>query len=143
MLEKYAVQLGGGRSQRFGLDDAVVIKGNHTAVAGGVSEAVRKAKEALGHLHKIEVRVANERELRDALKHDADVVLFEDLEVAELTRLVAVARELSSIVKVEYSGNITLENVRTFAEAGADMISIAALTNSARAMNVSFQMQPF
>jgi nicotinate-nucleotide pyrophosphorylase (carboxylating) len=100
---------------------------------------VRKAKEALGHLHKIEVRVANERELRDALKLEADVVLFEDLEVAELTRLVALARELSSIVKVEYSGNITLENVRTFAEAGADMISIAALTNSARAMNVGFK----
>lgn len=143
MLEKYAVQLGGGRNQRFGLDDAIVIKSNHIAVAGGVGEAVRKAKEALGHLHKIEVRVSSERELREALKSEADVLLFEDLEIAELGRLILVSRELSPGVKVEYSGDITLETVRSYAEAGADMISIAALTNSARAMNVSFQMQQF
>jgi nicotinate-nucleotide pyrophosphorylase (carboxylating) len=143
MLEKYAVQLGGGRSQRFGLDDAVVIKANHLVVAGGVGEAVRKAKEALGHLHKVEVRVSNERDLREALKHEADVLLFEDLEISELTRLIALSRELSGVVKNEYSGDVTLANVRSYAEAGVDMISVAALTNSARAMNVSFQMQQF
>ena len=143
MLEKYAVQMGGGRNQRFGLDDAVVIKANHIAVAGGVGEAVRRAKEAVGHLHKIEVRVSNERDLQDALKNGADVLLFEDLNVEELARLILLSREVSPAVKVEYSGNVTLENVRGYAEAGADMISIGAITNSARAMNVSFQMQQF
>jgi nicotinate-nucleotide pyrophosphorylase (carboxylating) len=69
--------------------------------------------------------------------------LFEDLEIAELARLIALSHEISVVVKSEYSGNVTLENVRSYAEAGADMISIAALTNSARAMNVSFQMQQF
>src|ERR1700704_5682081 len=143
MLEKYAVQMGGGRNQRFGLDDAVVIKANHIAVAGGVGEAVRRAKEALGHLHKIEVRVSNERDLQDALKNGADVLLLEDLNVEELARLTMLSREVSAAVKIEYSGNVTLENVRGYAEAGADMISIGAITNSARAMNVSFQMQQF
>jgi len=143
MLEKYAVQMGGGRNQRFGLDDAVVIKANHIAVAGGISEAVRRAKEAVGHLHKIEVRVSNERELQEALKNGADVLLFEDLNVEELARLILLSREVSPAVKIEYSGNVTLESVRGYAEAGADMISIGAITNSARAMNVSFQMQQF
>ena len=143
MLEKYAVQMGGGRNQRFGLDDAVVIKANHIAVAGGVGEAVRRAKESVGHLHKIEVRVSNERDLQDALKNGADVLLFEDLNVEELARLTMLSREVSPAVKIEYSGNVTLENVRGYAEAGADMISIGAITNSARAMNVSFQMQQF
>ena len=143
MLEKYAVQMGGGRNQRFGLDDAVVIKANHIAVAGGIIEAVRRAKEAVGHLHKIEVRVSNERELQEALKNGADVLLFEDLNVEELARLILLSREVSPAVKIEYSGNVTLESVRGYAEAGADMISIGAITNSARAMNVSFQMQQF
>jgi nicotinate-nucleotide pyrophosphorylase (carboxylating) len=129
MLEKYAVFLGGGRNHRFGLDDGVIIKANHIAVAGGVAEAVR------------EVQIANERELREALKHAADVLLLTDLSVEEVARLVTMARELSPAVTIECSGTIALENVRSYAEAGADLISIGALTNSARAMNLSFQMQ--
>jgi nicotinate-nucleotide pyrophosphorylase (carboxylating) len=143
LLEKYAVLLGGGRNQRFGLDDGVVIKANHIAVAGGIGEALKNAKEKLGQLHKIEVQVANERDLREALTHGADILLLENVAAEEVVRLVAMARELSPTVTIECSGDITLENVRSLAEAGADMISIGGLTNSARAMNVSFQMQPF
>jgi nicotinate-nucleotide pyrophosphorylase (carboxylating) len=143
LLEKYAVLLGGGRNHRFGLDDGVVIKTNHVAVAGGIGEAVKNAREKLGQLHKIEVQVADERDTREALTHGADIVLFENVAAEEVARLVAMARELSPAVTIECSGDITLENVRGFAEAGADMISIGELTNSARAMNVSFQMQPF
>src|SRR5437016_11151694 len=76
LLEKYAVLLGGGRNHRFGLDDGVVIKTNHVAVAGGIGEAVKNAKEKLGQLHKIEVQVADERDTREALTHGADIVLF-------------------------------------------------------------------
>jgi nicotinate-nucleotide pyrophosphorylase (carboxylating) len=141
MLEKYAVLLGGGRNHRFGLDDGVIIKANHIAVAGGVAEAVRKAREKLGQLHKIEVQVGNEREVRDALKQEADVLLLTDLAAEEVARLVTMARELSPAVTIECSGNIALDQVRSYAEAGADLISIGALTNSARAMNLSFQMQ--
>ena len=143
LLEKYAVLLGGGRNHRFGLDDGVVIKTNHVAVAGGIGEAVKNAKEKLGQLHKIEVQVADERDTREALTHGADIVLFENVAAEEVARLVAMARDLSPAVTIECSGDITLESVRGFAEAGADMISIGELTNSARAMNVSFQMQPF
>jgi nicotinate-nucleotide pyrophosphorylase (carboxylating) len=142
MLEKYAVLLGGGRNHRFGLDDGVVIKANHIVVAGGVSEAVKRAKEKLGHLHKIEVQVGNEREVQEALKNGADMLLVDNVTEENLARLAAIARELSPAITIEYSGNITPENVRSYAEAGPDMISIGALTNAARAMNVSFQIQP-
>lgn len=141
MLEKYAVLLGGGLNHRFGLDDGVIIKSNHIAVAGGVATAVTRAREKLGQLHKIEVQVVNEHELRDALKHQADTLLLTDIAVEEVARLVSMARELSPSVIIECSGDIKLETVRGYAEAGADLISIGALTNSARAMSLSFQMQ--
>jgi len=143
MLEKYAVLLGGGRNHRFGLDDAVVIKANHTTVCGGVGEAVKRAKEKLGHVHKIEAQIGNERDLRDALNEGADMLLLDSFSPAEVARLSVMARALSPAVSIECSGAITLENVRDYAEAGADLISVGAITNSARAMNVSFQMQPF
>jgi nicotinate-nucleotide pyrophosphorylase (carboxylating) len=141
MLEKYAVLLGGGLNHRFGLDDGVIIKANHIAVAGGVAEAVRKAREKLGQLHKIEVQVGNERELREALQQQADMLLLTDLSTDEVARLIEMARELSPAVTIECSGNLTLENVRGYAEAGADLISVSSLTNAARPMNLSFQMQ--
>src|SRR6267378_3471707 len=87
MLEKYAVLLGGGRNHRFGLDDGVIIKTNHIAVAGGLADAVKKAKEKLGQLQKIEVQISNERELREALKHEADILLFADLAPEEVAHL--------------------------------------------------------
>ncbi len=143
MLEKYAVNLGGGQNHRFGLDDGVVIRTNHVLNAGGIAAAVKSATEKLGHFHKVQVQVTNENELRDALGNGADIVLFEDLDLAEVARLTALARELRSDVSVECTGSITLENVREYAETGVDLISVPALTNSARSMAVSFQIQPF
>ena len=143
MLEKYAVQLGGGRSCRFGLDDGVVIRVNHISLAGGLGPAVKNAKEKLGHAHRIEVEISNERDLREALSNGADILLFESWEPKEVSQLITLARKLSPAVTIECSGNITLENVHAFAAAGADTISIHSLTNSASAMDVSFQIQPF
>jgi nicotinate-nucleotide pyrophosphorylase (carboxylating) len=143
MLERYAVLLGGGHCTRFGLDDGVLITSNHLAIAGGVVDAVKSAKEKLGHLHKIKVQVSSEIELQQAISNGADTLLLESLPVEEVARLGAVARNLSSVVSIECSGNITLQNVRAYAEAGADTISIGGLTNSARAMKVTFQIQPF
>jgi nicotinate-nucleotide pyrophosphorylase (carboxylating) len=143
MLERYAVLLGGGSCSRFGLDDGVLITSNHLAIAGGVADAVKNAKEKLGHLHKVRVQVAAETDLREAISNGADILLFEGLSVQEVARLGTLARELSTGVSLECSGNITLENVRAYAEAGANTISIGALTTSARAMNVTFQIQPF
>jgi nicotinate-nucleotide pyrophosphorylase (carboxylating) len=143
MLERYAVLLGGGRSSHLGLDDGVLITSNHLAIAGGVADAVRNAKEKLGHLHKIKVQVSNETDLREAISNGADILLLENLPVEEVSRLGAVARDLSSVVGIECSGNITLQSVRAYAEAGANTISIGELTNAGRAMKVTFQIQPF
>jgi nicotinate-nucleotide pyrophosphorylase (carboxylating) len=142
MLEKYAVQAGGGRNHRFGLDDGVLIKDNHIALAGGVGAAVERAKRAVGHLHKIEVEVSTERDLREAVSAGADILLLDNLAPAETRRMVELSRALSPHVLLESSGGIALENVRAYAEAGVDLISIGALTHSARAMDISFKLQP-
>jgi nicotinate-nucleotide pyrophosphorylase (carboxylating) len=142
MLEKYAVQTGGGRNHRFGLDDGVLIKDNHIALAGGVGAAVKRAKESVGHLHKIEVEVSTERDLREALEEGADILLLDNLTPEETARMVRLARESAPGVLLESSGGITIENVRAYAEAGVDLISVGALTHSARAMDISFKIQP-
>ena len=142
MLEKYAVQAAGGRNHRFGLDDGVLIKDNHIALAGGVGAAVRRAKDSVGHLHKIEVEVSKENDLREAIEEGADILLLDNLSPEETARLVSVARGLAPAVLLESSGGISLENVRAYAEAGVDLISVGALTHSARAVDISFKIQP-
>jgi nicotinate-nucleotide pyrophosphorylase (carboxylating) len=142
LLERYAVELGGGYNGRFGLDDGVVVTSNHVAILGGVAVAVRTAKEKLGYLHKVGVQVANESELRDAIEAGADVVVLEDLNAEEFGRLAGVAKDLSESVVIEYSGKTTPANVREYAEAGAQLISVESLT-SAPAMNITFRVQPF
>jgi nicotinate-nucleotide pyrophosphorylase (carboxylating) len=142
MLEKYAVESGGGRNHRFGLDDGVLIKDNHIALAGGVGAAVERARAATGHLHKIEVEVSSEKDLREAIGSGADILLLDNLTPEETRARVELARELSPHVLLEASGGIRLENVRAYAEAGVDLISVGALTHSARAMDISFKIQP-
>ena len=141
MLEKYAVLTGGARNHRFGLDDGVLIKDNHVALAGGVATAVERARKAVGHLHKIEVEVSRERDLRDAVEAGADILLLDNQTPEETRRLVEIARTLAPSVLLESSGGVTLENVRAYAEAGVDLISVGALTHSARALDISFKIQ--
>jgi len=142
MLEKYAVLLGGGVNHRFGLDDGILIKMNHAAIAGGVGAALKSARERVGHVHKLAVEVRSEQEVRDAIEASADVLAFARLNTEECADLIARAREFSGQVGIEVSGRITLENVRAYAEAGADLIRVDALTQSIRAMDISFQIQP-
>ncbi len=143
MLEKYAVLLGGGCNHRYGLDDGVVVRANHASIAGGLASAVKRAKENLGRVHKIEVQVGNETELRDALDNGADIVVFENVSPEEVRRLAKLAHEKVPGITIHCTGDITLETARVYAEAGADMIGIGALTSSARPMDVSFQIQPY
>ena len=140
MLEKYAVLLGGGVNHRYGLDDGVFIKANHAALAGGVGTAVKSTREKIGHLHKIEVEVASERELKDAIEAGAEAVSIDANDNAVV--MIRTARELSSTASIVVAGEVTLQNIRSFAEAGADLIRLDALTQSIRAMDISFQMQP-
>lgn len=141
MLEKYAVAVGGAKNHRYGLDDGVLIKDNHIALAGGIKLAVKKARQTVGHLHKIEIEVMSEEGLREALAASADIVMLDNQTPEETARLVAIARDLDSRVVLESSGGITLANVREYAEAGVDLISIGALTHSARAMDISFKIK--
>jgi nicotinate-nucleotide pyrophosphorylase (carboxylating) len=92
-------------------------------------------------LHKIEIEVSTEKDLREALKAGADILLLDNLSPEETARMAKLARELRPEVTLESSGGITLENVRAYAEAGVDLISIGALTHSARAMDISFKIQ--
>ena len=143
LLERYAVELGGGYNGRFGLDDGVVVTSNHVSIVGSVAAAVKSAKEKLGYLHKVGVQVANENEVKDAIANGADVVMFDDLSADDLKRLATVAKELSESVLIEYSGQVTPANVREYAEAGAQLIRIEALTSSAPATKIGFRVQPF
>jgi nicotinate-nucleotide pyrophosphorylase (carboxylating) len=141
MLEKYAVVAGGGRNHRFGLDDGVLIKDNHIALAGGVAAAVKSARQSVGHLHKVEVEVSTDRDLREAIENGADIILLDNQTPEATARLVQLARELKPEVTLESSGGITIDNVRDYALAGVDLISIGALTHSARAVDISFKIQ--
>jgi nicotinate-nucleotide pyrophosphorylase (carboxylating) len=143
LLERYALLLGGGNNNRFGLDDGVVVVANHLAVAGGLATAVKNAKAKLGHTQKIEVQVSNEEEMRSAVEHGADIVLFDSLSSAEVSKLTELGRSLSPHIGFECSGNIALANVRSFAEAGANLIGINLLQCSPAAMDISFVIQPF
>ena len=143
LLEKYAVELGGGSSSRFGLDDGVVVTLNHIAIIGSVSQAVKQAKQKLGYLHKISVEVTSEKDVKDAIESGADVVIFEDFKPEEVARLATAAKDLSDSVAVECSGPINVDNVREFANAGASLIRVESLTNSAPAKAISFKVQAY
>lgn len=141
MLEKYAVLLGGGVNGRYGLDDGVFIQANHAALAGGVGTAVKSTREKIGHLHKIEVEVTNERDVKEALDNGADALSIEAGELAHVSELIAKARENALTASIVISGPLTVEDARAFADAGADLIRVDSLTQSVRAMDISFQIQ--
>ena len=138
--EKRAVVHGGCRNHRFGLFDLVLIKNNHLTAAGGVREAVRRAQELRPHYIKIEVEVESESDLREAMACGADVIMLDNRDLEELTRLVLVARELKPAVVLEASGGIRLDTVRAVAETGVDLISTSALTMGAPAADLALTL---
>jgi len=137
-LEKYAVSCGGGVNHRFGLDDAILIKDNHIAVAGGVANALRAAKEKIGHLVKIEIEVDTLDQLREALYEGVDVVLLDNMSIAQLTESV---RIINKQALSEASGGISLDTVVAVAETGVDLISVGALTHSAPVLDMGLDIQ--
>lgn len=141
MIEKYAVTVGGGKNHRMGLDDGVLIKDNHIALAGGITEAVSSAKAQVGHLHKIEVEITNWAQLREAIEAGAEIVMLDNQTPEEAAKLVAMARDMNPNVLIEASGGMDLDRVRLYAEAGVDLISVGRLTHSARAVDISFKIQ--
>lgn len=137
-LEKYAVRVGGGHNHRFGLDDGVLIKDNHIAAARGVAEAIRRARAGVHHGFRIEVEVTDESELRQALEERADVILLDNMSSQEVARAVEI---IEGRAVVEVSGGIDLDTIRDFAEAGADLISVGALTHSAPTIDIALEVE--
>ena len=132
-LQKYAVRCGGGANHRFGLDDAVLIKDNHVAVAGGIAAAVARARQAVGHMVKIEVEVDSLAQLEELLRTPVDAVLLDNMGPELLAEAVAL---VDGRMTTEASGRITLDTVVPIAEAGVDLISSGALTHSAAVLDV-------
>ncbi|MGA9944167.1 MAG: carboxylating nicotinate-nucleotide diphosphorylase [Candidatus Cybelea sp.] len=136
-FERYAVACGGGRNHRFGLDDAVLIKDNHLALAGSLREAVAAARAHVGHTVKVEVEVESLEQLREALDAPIDAVLLDNMTPAQLADAV---RIVNGRVLTEASGGVTPENVAEIARTGVDVISAGWLTHSAPALDFSLDI---
>jgi nicotinate-nucleotide pyrophosphorylase (carboxylating) len=138
-LEKYAVRCGGGVNHRFGLDDAILIKDNHIAVAGGVKLALEAARAAAGHLVKVEIEVDSLNQLKEVLASgQADIVLLDNMDLNTLREAVALCK---GRLVTEASGGVTLETVGAIAETGVDIISSGALTHSAPSLDVALDIE--
>jgi nicotinate-nucleotide pyrophosphorylase (carboxylating) len=137
LLEKYAVRCGGGFNHRFGLDDAVLIKDNHIAVAGSISEAVRRVRQRTGHLVKVEVEIDTLEQLDEALRENIDAVLLDNMAADVLTLAVQI---VDGRVITEASGGVTIQTAQTIAASGVDLISLGWLTHSAPALNLSLDI---
>jgi nicotinate-nucleotide pyrophosphorylase (carboxylating) len=137
-LEKYAVRCGGGFNHRFGLDDAILIKDNHIAVAGGVRAVLERARAHVGHLVKIEIEVDTLGQLREVLDTGlADVVLLDNMDIATLTEAAQLAR---GRVVLEASGGVTLASIAQIATTGVDYVSSGALTHSAPNFDIALDI---
>lgn len=137
-LEKYAVRAGGGFNHRFGLDDAVLIKDNHLAIAGGIEEAVRRIRYFVAHMVKVEVEVETLEQLETAIRQPIDAVLLDNMSLDEVREAV---RLVNQRVLVEVSGGITPDQAVEYAAAGVDLISLGWLTHSAPAMDISMETE--
>jgi len=140
-LEKAAVAAGGGSNHRFGLDDAVLIKENHIALAGGLTEAVEAARMARAEAP-IEIECRNRAEVEEALAAGADRLLLDNMGPVELRAAVAARDEAGSAARLEASGGVTLDNVAEVAATGVELVSIGALTHSAPALDLSLLLEP-
>ncbi|GIO03280.1 nicotinate-nucleotide diphosphorylase (carboxylating) [Brevibacillus halotolerans] len=137
LLEKYAVRVGGGHNHRFALYDAVMIKDNHSKGAGGIKEAVRKAREAIPHTMKIEVEAESLMQVHEALEAGADIIMLDNMSCDMMREAVQI---ISGKAIIEASGGVTLETLRAIAETGVDVISVGGLTHSVAALDISLDL---
>lgn len=136
-MEKRAVVCGGGTSHRYGLDDAILIKDNHIAACGSVTEALTRANSYVGHLRKIEIEVDTLEQLAEALVAEPDVIMLDNMDTQTLVRAVAL---IDGRCISEASGGVNLNSVSTIAETGVDYISVGALTHSAKNLDIGLDI---
>jgi len=126
VLEKYAVQVGGGMNHRMGLDDAVMIKDNHIAAAGGIQAAISQVRDRIPYPLTIEVETETLDQVDEALEAGADIIMLDNMAIAQMHQAVQIIRARNHRIKIEASGNITLETIRAVAETGVDFVSTSA-----------------
>ncbi len=142
VLEKYAVRVGGGANHRADLGSGILIKDNHLALVGSVREAVQRARAAAPHTLRVEVEVASLAQLEEALEAGADVVLLDNFATREIGEAVKRVKARAPRPLLEVSGGVTLDRIRELGKTGVDVISVGALTHSARAVDLSLEMRP-
>lgn len=151
-VEKYAVRLGGGSNHRYGLDDAILIKDNHIAVAGGVAKAIEAARAYTGHLVKVEVEVDRLDQMREALAVRPDVILLDNMGPETLREAVKINRSFHQLTEADYagargrvvleaSGNVRLDTIRAIAETGVDYISTSKITMAAPTLDIGLDIE--
>lgn len=136
-LEKYAVRMGGAHNHRMALYDGILIKDNHIAACGGIPEAVAAARKNMSHLLKIEIEVSDMAEVLQALDCGVDIIMLDNMDIAQIRQAVAMIQKRAL---VEVSGGITLKNISELSETGIDLISVGALTHSAKAVDISMRI---
>ncbi|MDJ0733087.1 MAG: carboxylating nicotinate-nucleotide diphosphorylase [Nostocaceae cyanobacterium] len=140
ILEKYAIQVGGGVNHRMGLDDAVMIKDNHIAVAGGIGAAITQIRARIPYTLTIEVETENLQQVQEALQHKADIIMLDNMSAEMMREAVQMIRLADSSVKIEASGNVTLSTIRAVAETGVDYISSSATITQSKWLDLSMKM---
>ncbi len=140
VLEKYASALGGAMNHRMGLDDAVMIKDNHIVAAGGIGEAITQIRSQIPYPLTIEVETENLAQVREALRYKADIIMLDNMPLSMMSEAVLLIREEDIRVKIEASGNVTLETVRAVAETGVDYISTSAPVTQSKWLDLSMRM---
>ena len=138
VLQKYAVTVGGGKNHRYNLSDAVMLKDNHIGAAGGITEAVKRARAYVSFVNKIEVEVENIEMAREAAEVGADIIMLDNMTNEDMAKAVEMTNGKALL---EASGNVTSETIRAIAETGVDIISIGAITHSVKAFDISMKME--
>lgn len=139
VLEKYAVRMGGAYNHRVGLYDGVLIKDNHIAAFGGVKEVIDHIRTQVSHLLKIEVEVSNLEQVKEALEANADVIMLDNMTIKQIKEATAF---IDKRAVVELSGGVTKGDLKSLADTGVDIISVGAITHSARCVDISMQINP-
>lgn len=140
LLEKYATQVGGAVNHRMGLDDGVMIKDNHIAAAGSIGKAISQIRDRIPYPLTIEVETETLDQVRVALEHKADIIMLDNMPLEMMRQAVSIIREKSNRIKIEASGNVTLETIRAVAETGVDYISSSAPITRSPWLDLSMRM---
>ena len=140
LLEKYATQVGGAINHRMGLDDAVMIKDNHIAAAGGIAEAIARIRQSIPYPLTIEVETESLDQVEEALQYGADIIMLDNMVLDMMRQAVQMIRQRNSQIKIEASGNITLETIRAVAQTGVDYISTSAPITQSTWLDLSMKI---